>query len=248
MCFHAKIAKKIADIEKHMNLTKSVGKSSFVGELTYYHANGFNHPNMWVVPQQKPNIITPMKWGLIPDYKKGVNPNEYYKETIRYGSGLNAKSEKLFSSNHYKNSAFSQRCIIPVDGFYEPHTTSTNFKIPFFFERKDKELLYLAGIYTISTSNIPTFSILTKEATPLFAQIHNSKKRRTVIINDDTVSLWLNDTISENDITELITHDMLDSQLNAYPISKDLFSPKVDSNRKNITDRKHYNELELNIE
>ncbi|CAN0524445.1 unnamed protein product [Scytosiphon promiscuus] len=39
--------------------------------------------------------------------------------------------------------------------------------------------------------------------------------------------------------------DMDDMAINAYPISKDLYNPKVDSNRPNIIDEVNYEELEI---
>ena len=59
---------------------------------------------------------------------------EYYKQQLKYGSGLNARSEKLFDYWLYEKSAFTKRCIIPVSGFFEPHEYN-NKKFPIHIKR-----------------------------------------------------------------------------------------------------------------
>jgi len=39
--------------------------------------------------------------------------------------------------------------------------------------------------------------------------------------------------------------DLEDVSINAHPISKDLYNPKIDSNRVDITKEVHYKELEI---
>ncbi len=121
MCYGTRVVRNAEQLELYYNVDRLYGDMEPDKELIYNHAHGFVHPNMWIIPQEKPRNMIPVKWGLIPHYKLGANAKEYYKETIRFGSGLNAKSEKLFESNNYKKSALTRRCVVPVDGFYEPH-------------------------------------------------------------------------------------------------------------------------------
>ncbi len=216
-------------------------------ELVYNYANGFAHPNLWILPQERKGNMIPVMWGLIPHYKLGADAKEYYKETIRYGSGLNAKSEKLFESNNYKKSALTRRCIVPVDGFYEPHTAKKNgkdFKVPFYFHRKDDHPVNLAGIYAVTPDKMVTFTILTKAATPLFAKIHNKKFRRPVILKDADIDVWLDDALNEREVMEVIGDDMPDAKINAYPISKDLYK-RGEGDRPDIIEKVEYPEIEI---
>ena len=216
-------------------------------ELIYNQANGFAHPNMWIIPQEKPQNMIPVMWGLIPHYKMGADAKAYYKETIRYGSGLNAKSEKLFDSNNYKNSALTRRCIIPVDGFFEPHRIEKGkpYSIPFYFHRKDNNPINLAGIYAVTPDKLITFTILTKAATPLFAKIHNKKFRRPVILQDDDVEVWLDSSLAQSGVQAVIDEDMADAELNAYPISKDLYKRGGEGDREDIIEEVAYEDLEI---
>ncbi|WP_026811000.1 SOS response-associated peptidase [Arenibacter latericius] len=245
MCFGTRVTTSSKNLQKSYNVSKLLGKTPIKDDLVYHYANGWAHPLMWIIPQESSKHITPSMWGIMPAKEIGANYKNYYKEAARFGAGLNARSEKLFDHFIYKNSAFTKRCIVPVDGFFEPHTAPKNFKIPFYFERKNKALLSLAGLYTTTKDGFNTFTILTKEATPLFKKIHNTKNRRPVILNDEDVQVWLNPELTQNNILSVIKNDMDDAALHAYPISKDLYSPKVDSNRPDIIDEVQYEELEI---
>ncbi|WP_289645247.1 SOS response-associated peptidase [Maribacter aestuarii] len=248
MCYGTRVVRTAQQLELFYNVEKLYGDLPKDKELVYNYANGFSHPHMWIIPQEKKGTMIPVMWGLIPHYKLGSEAKDYYKETIRYGSGLNARSEKLFDSNNYRNSALTRRCIIPVDGFYEPHTAKKNgkdFKIPFYFHRKNDTPFNLAGIYAVTKDKMVTFTILTKEATPLFAKIHNKKFRRPVILQDDDIDVWLDDTLQEDEVMEVMADDLVDEHIKAYPISKDLYKRGGEGDRPDIIEKVDYEELSI---
>ena len=264
MCYSTQQGKPKSELEKRFDAVAKLPEYLDDDDLQHYHINGFGkhlisngkkeaaHPIMLVLPQENKKFLAPLMWGLIPYWEKGENAAEYYKNQIKYGSGLNAQSEKLFVSGMYKNSAMTKRCIIPVTGFFEPHTTTHKikgrpFKVPFFFERKDKNFINLAGIYDFTKDGHATFTILTKKATPLFEKIHNTKKRRPVILPDTAIDKWLDNSAQQLDIEKLIANDMADKDLNAYPISRDLYNSKVDTNRVDISERVDYEEIEIDF-
>ncbi|WP_431174360.1 SOS response-associated peptidase family protein, partial [Flagellimonas flava] len=76
-----------------------------------------------------------------------------------------------------------------------------------------------------------TFTILTKDAIPMFEQIHNEKKRRPVIIDDENLVSWLMDDMDLDDVQQMIEDDLWEGEVEAYPITKDLYSRTIDSNR-----------------
>ena len=103
----------------------------------------------------------------------------------------------------------------------------------------------LAGLYTTTKDGYNTFTILTKAATPLFKKIHNTKNRRPIILRDEDVDVWLNNDLNEEEIRNVMEDDMEDAAIKAHPISKDLYNPKVDSNREDIIEEVQYEELEI---
>ena len=242
MCYHTRQIRTVKDLELKYGVRLSNPSYRDLFNHPTYHLNGFSHPNMLIIPQHKPSVLAPGIWGIVPSSKKAEDIRPYYKESIRYGSGLNAKSEKLFDHFIYKHVAFSQRCIIPVTGFFEPFTHLSK-KYPIYIHRRDDELLSLAGIYTIIDRHV-TFSILTKAANPYFEGIHNIKKRQPVILNEEGEKQWLNEDLLKSDIEQILASDVDVELLEAYPVSKDIYKSKIESNRPDITDVMHYPELD----
>jgi len=253
MCYATQQRKPIADIEKKYGAVAKIPEKLNQESLSFYHANGFAHPNMLILPQENPKFLAPLMWGFIPHWESGNDYQDYYKSTIKYGSGLNATTEKLFSSNMFKDSAMARRCIVPVTGFFEPHTTPVKvkgrpFKVPFFFERKNKDIMNLAGIYEFTNDGVATFSILTQPATPLFEKIHNTKKRRPAILHDEDVRGWLDKSCTRTDIEHFFGKSISDDAINAYPVSKDVYNPREEANRPDISEMIHYNEIAIGYE
>lgn len=238
MCFHTSQTKKVIELENRydVSLTKDDAREAY--DIPRYHLNGFSHPDMLIIPQEGPSALAPALWGIVPGNKKPEQLSDYYKEAVRYGGGLNAQSEKLFNHFIYKHSALTRRCIIPVTGFFEPHEYKGK-KYPFHIKNKYNDVLSLAGLYTI-IGDVVTFTILTKKASPLFAKIHNKKNRQPVILQKDFEQDWLKDDLNENGINELINLNYNEEVLDTYTVSRDLFSPRINSDTESIIDEVKY--------
>ena len=242
MCFHTSAFHKTKKIEKRFEVKLISEHLRPIFDQPHYHLNGFSHPNMLVIQQEKHDVLAPGVWGIVPSNKNDNEIKAYYKEAVKYGGGLNSQSEKLFNHYLYRESALTRRCIIPVSGFFEPHEHLKK-KYPFFIQSKDREPLALAGIYSVIDTYI-TFSILTKPASPLFEKIHNLKKRQPVILNNEQIHNWLANDLDQKDIKEMVKMEFPESKLQAYAVDKAVFSPKVDSNTETSIERVEY--LELN--
>lgn len=263
MCYATAQKNKTSRLEKVMNAVAKLPE--FLNDdLVRYHINGFakqffnggtkmlEHPMMLIQPQENPKFLTPVMWGYVPRDVPGDKIPEFYKDEIQYGSGLNATSEKMFTSRRFKESAEYRRCIVPVSGFYEPYkyipSKGKGYSIPFHFERRDEGVMKLAGIYEFTHDKHITFAILTKKATPLFAKIHHTKKRRPVILNDEQAEGWLDSSSKRNDIEHIMETDMPDKDIFAQPVNRNLYSRNIDTNRPGITDPVHYPEIPIDYE
>lgn len=241
MCYQTRQIRTVKDLELRFNvgLVNEAYRPTF--DVPAHHLNGFAHPNMLVIPQDKPEVLAPGVWGIVPDNRTPDEIKPYYKESVRYGSGLNAQSEKLFNHFIYRNVALTQRCIIPVTGFFEPHHHLKK-SYPYYIHRQDDAPMALAGIYTVIGTYI-TFSILTRVASPMMAEIHNQKKREPVMLSPDLEASWLDSELSQADVQEHIETPYMYDELEAYTVSKDLYSRTVDTNIPSIVDRVEYQEL-----
>src|SRR5690606_14261035 len=131
MCFHASVSHRAEKVEKTFSVALFNDSLRSLFNKPQYHLNGFTHPNMLVVPQEKNHLLVPGIWGLVPSNKTANQITGYYKEALKYGSGLNARSEKLFQHSLYKESVLNRRCLIPITGFFEPHENNKN-KYPYY--------------------------------------------------------------------------------------------------------------------
>lgn len=242
MCYQTRQIRTVKDLELRFNvgLVNEDYRPTF--DVPAYHLNGFAHPNMLVIPQDKPEVLAPGVWGIVPDNKAPDEVKDYYKESVRFGSGLNDQSEKLFNHFIYRNVALTQRCLIPVTGFFEPHHHLKK-SYPYYIHREDDESMALAGIYTVIGTYI-TFAILTRDASPLIAAIHNKRKREPVLLAPALEKDWLLPDLNQNDILELVNTPYVYDALETYTVSKDVHNARVDSNREDITKRIEYAELQ----
>ena len=241
MCYHISQTKIVKEIERQYEVTLHDEKLREFFDLQGYHMNGFAHPAMLIIPQEETSVLKSAKWGIAPTYTRPEKLDEYYKQAVKFGGGLNARSEKLFDHFIYKYSVLSKRCLVPVTGFFEPHEHNKK-KYPYYIHRANEDSFALAGIYTVIDRTV-TFSILTKPASHLFASIHNVRKRQPVMLCREYEQEWLQDSLSEADVKELINTNYSEDELEVFTVSKDLFNPRINSDTPAILDKVSYLEL-----
>src|SRR5689334_10618390 len=64
------------------------------------------------------NVVEPLTWGFRPSWAKRAY--------------INARSETLFSSGAFKESAAKRRCLVIATGWYEWHVTGSRAKQPYY--------------------------------------------------------------------------------------------------------------------
>lgn len=172
---------------------------------TPYHAvSAFEHPTLPVITNS-PNgySFQFFDWGLIPNWCKDWNKaSEIRKFTP------NAKSETVLDKPSFKDAIKSNRCLIPSLGFYEWQSRGKE-KVPYYIYLKNKQPFFFAGIYDSWTNpddkkTHHTFSILTTEANPLMAEIHNIKKRMPVMLSPENEHDWLNQDVNVFESVKLL--------------------------------------------
>lgn len=230
MCYETTLSKKRQQIERHYNINFAVPLEF----EPYYHLSGFTNPNLQIVKMNEPDKIYPASWGLIPDW--GMDDISAFRK--KYNT-LNARSENLFSSGTYKKSANEKRCLILADGFFEPHkqgkASIPNFcYIPTTEFEDGRDFFMYAGLYSEIEEDIFTCSIITTEANTFFAEIHNVKKRMPLVLEEELINEWFNDSLSETNVTELMKHGFTHKDFKAHPVSRNLYKRDVDTNTANI--------------
>jgi putative SOS response-associated peptidase YedK len=162
---------------------------------------------------------TLMRWGLIPFFARGEPP--------KY-STINAAIEKLETGMAWRGPwTRGQRCILPASGFYEWHVNHDGSKQPFLIQLADREDFGFAGLWDRSFksdgSTIESCTMITMDATPLMAEIHNAKQRMPAILAAQDHEAWL----SGNQLhARAALRQYPDDLLVAYKVSSRVNSPK----------------------
>ncbi len=190
MCYYVdgKLTRK--DIKEVFNVQTDFPEFNGEKMLSGFRAKGTVDKPLPIIADENPDTSVLGDWGLLPFFAKD---RSFQAKT------LNAVIEELDTKNSYKNS-INKRCLVLVNGFYEWRTLD-KFGNPD-PDGKVKQLhrihldngnkpFALAGIYNV-WNDIITFSICTTKANTLMADIHNSKKRMPVVLNDADHGKWLN--------------------------------------------------------
>ena len=130
------------------------------------------------------NTLESIKWGIIPRWAK--------KKDFR--SLINARLETINEKISFKNLIKSSRCVVIADGYYEWKLVEKK-KVPYFIFRKDRQTMYIAGIYANNE-----FCLMTESSDGILLDIHH---RRPVIINEIDVNKYLN---NKNDASDIIKY------------------------------------------
>ena len=158
-------------------------------------------------------------WGLIPFWVKNDNDAAQIR-TKTY----NARAESIFQKPSFRPYIRTQRCIVPSTGWFDWRHEAGK-KIPYFIYVKNEPIFSMAGIYADwkdpqNGRTLYTFSIITTQANPLMAYIHNTNFRMPVLIHKEEEEKWLYPELKEEEITAFL-QPFDESLMDAYIISND---------------------------
>ena len=242
MCFNISITKTVEEIGDFYGMAPA----EIPPLPEYYNVSGFSHPEIPVLFTNSSGIkvIELMKWGLVPQWVKTVRDAKRIT-----GKTLNARSETLHLLTSFRDSIRKKRCVVVVDGFFEPHHSGSN-RYPFYIRRKERKIISIAGLYSEwrdpdSMQEQRTFAIITAEASGLLAEIHNSKKRMPVILpgDNDLIARWLDPELPQKELSPFFGPYMADD-LEAFPVSKIVYK-REGSNTPLSQHPARYSELEM---
>lgn len=228
MCYHTSTPTRKA-------LQEAVGKDVSIEEYkSYFHINGYAHPDMPAMLSEDPSRVQAVNWGFIPPNSSESFAADFQKK----GYSLNAKAETIFSLPIYKDSAKEHRCLVFVNGFFEWKHESVGgkeVKIPYFIKLPDEKVFALGGLYSyrkMEDEILKTHNILTTPANELMASIHNTKKRMPLILEEKDWALWLDSSAPESAVKGIM-QKFPEGLLDAYPVNLSL-KKGVDTNVREV--------------
>lgn len=124
--------------------------------------------------------LSNMTWGFPKSKEKGLI--------------INARCETVKEKITFSDSALERRCIIPASGFYEWDKEKNKVR----FEREDKNILYIAGIWKFY-EGAKRFVILTTQADEFVRDVHD---RMPVVLEQEEIENW----IFDNNFIDFVIH------------------------------------------
>ena len=118
---------------------------------------------------QESLVLTDMIWGFPHFNGKGVI--------------INARCESVKTKRTFRDSFLNNRCIIPAAGFYEWDKEKNKVR----FERKNSNILYMAGIWK-SYEDAKRFVILTTRANDSVRNVHD---RMPLLLKENELENWI---------------------------------------------------------
>lgn len=216
--------------------------TGFTGPRDYspsYYYNAHSLPELPVAGHFNNEFsIRLLKWGLIPGWVR----EEDQAGEIRYMT-FNARAETLASKPSFKQSFKNRRCIIPVRGFYEWQDRETG-KVPWYIFLPGSEIMMLAGLHDtwrhpLEGSEVNTFTIITTRANKLLSEIHNTKRRMPLILQEEKAAKWLEHETGEKEIDNIL-EPYPDEGLEAHTISPLINNKRVNRNTPALIEKYTY--------
>ena len=186
--------------------TKKIVKTAIkVEDIENYNAHPYQ--NLPVIKKYtNGNTLENLKWGIVPSWSK----KKEFKPLI------NARLETIDEKVSFKKLIKLTRCIAVADGFYE-WKREEKYKVPYYFLREDKKIMYIAAIYENNE-----FCLITEQASNNVNEIHH---RQPVIINENDINRYLNLELDGSSFLK----ECKRPKLEFYQISKEVNKPTNNS-------------------
>ena len=207
-----------------------------------YHVGAFENVKLPVITNENPKQVELFNWGLIPFWVKDEKTAKDIKERT-----VNARSETIFEKPAFRSSAGKKHCLVIADGFFEwRYFQGKNY--PYYIKLKNREAFSIAGLWDCWDNNttgeqVYSYTIITTEANPLMAKIHNKKKRMPAILNKEDEQKWINPSINKEEALALLK-PFNEKEMEAYTISKLITARGEDPNVPAVINPFQYNNLE----
>lgn len=183
----------------------------FEGSTNY---NTAPRQKAWIIRENQDESLEALQsqWWLIPNWAK--EPSYQY-------SMFNARSEKAATSPAFRGPFRSQRCVVPITGFYEWVNRNCQ-KQPYMVHSPDHNGLLLAGLWDCwhhpeSNERLESFTILTTAVVPALEFLH---RRQPVMLDAASARNWLSKSTPQDSLGTFceprLPYDMFASPVSTY--------------------------------
>ncbi len=152
-----------------------------------------------ITKYNKQNSLRLMSYSLVPSWSKTAKPKfTTYNARLDRPAKEGDRLELIYETPTWRLPFRSQRCIVPISGFFESCREGSHAgNIVKFSNQDESDLLLAAGVYDRWTDHstgevIDSFAILTDDPVPFILEVGHD--RQPVFLNIDNAYKWLDHT------------------------------------------------------
>lgn len=167
-------------------------------------------------------VLELMQWGFVPQNAKDTNSIFRYKTHA-------VRSEDVFKKVMWERAIRSQRCLVPINGFYV-FTAIEGGKTPYFVEVKNQPVAALAGIYSSWTDpEGAEHSMVSIVTVPANEETEELTDRLPVIVQPHQQAGWLDPANDQFSGLYDVMRVPADGSLTVSQVGEGIFSKKSDT-------------------
>lgn len=144
-----------------------------------------------VILSSQPDKLQFQKWGLMAMWSNNKTMSPKF---------FNLSVESVFSKSSYRKKLSSNKCVIPMDGFFIWKQVAKKQQVPYYFFFPDKKVFSVAGIWEENDEGDNSFIMLTRNANE---QIASFQEDMPAIMDTATTRRWL-ESESLEELEELL--------------------------------------------
>jgi putative SOS response-associated peptidase YedK len=236
MCFYYSITRKSVNALVKGKIVKQEQVNLFDEQ---YIVNGFDHPRMPLITNDRAGEIQYFQWGFLPSSLESL---QQANDFLGKYNTLNANASSISSSKLFSEAFVQRRCLVLCSGFFEWRKVN-NEKIPYYITLQNDEVFVFAGIWNKTTdrkgNSLHSFAILTIDANEIMATIHNTKARMPLILSPNDAHLWLQPGLSATELNALLK-PLPSKEFKAHTIKKFLPANAKNLNAADVIAYYHY--------
>ena len=153
-----------------------------------------------------------LRWGLLP----------HWARELRIGvRGINARGETIREKPMFRDAFARDRCLVPVDGFYEWARGPGGEKTPYNITGAGGAPLMLAGLWARNQRlgspgrPVDSFTVVTVPPNPLVSRLHD---RMPAILPPDAWRTWLDPRGAPETLQALLVP--FEGPMTAWPVAR----------------------------
>jgi putative SOS response-associated peptidase YedK len=161
-----------------------------------------------------------LRWGLVPRWAKDPKAGNRM---------INMRAETVREKPTWQRTLARNRCIIPIDGFYEWQDQGKGRrKQPFYITARDEQPLALAGLWATwrdpdSDDELWSCTILTTSANKLMRSVHH---RMPVILPPESWDAWLDPDNRDVEQLAALLQPAPEELLTLWPVDQAVGNPR----------------------